>query len=135
VLVTDALGYTEVGWVAVTVAPQADLQACFTVTPDPPDLGGVHETWDAGCSTGEDLEYRWMFSVPELGPTYDQCYGQGPTGGYLYDSPCSSTDEFSPVLQTVEFGFEGVSGYTRRVTLYIRDPAGNIEVYYQDYDM
>jgi hypothetical protein len=111
----------------VTVIPGADLTACFTVTPDPPDRGGASEAWDAGCSTGNGLEYRWVFSVPDQG--IEVCFGMGPWDA----SSCQETDQFSPDLQSLIFGLPAMAGSTSRATLFIRDTDGNMDWISVDY--
>ncbi len=99
VTVTDAVGEIMVGTVQVT-ANQTDLAACFEVTPDPPSMGPPNEVWDAGCSSGTGLEYRWVFSIEELGSCYDMCFGAGASPDGTMDSPCSLFD-FSPDLEVL----------------------------------
>ncbi len=117
--------------VQVTSNP-ADLSACFTVTPDPPDLEMPIEFWDPGCSTGTGLEYRWVFSVPDLGPSMDMCFGAGATSDGSTDSPCNEVT-FSSELEAMSYGMEGPSGLWRRTTLSIKDSQGNIESISIDY--
>lgn len=133
VTVTDDDGETIGGTVEVTVN-NAGPEACFNVTPDPPDLGGDREEWNAGCSTGDGLEYRWVFSVPDIGPEMDMCYGDGAQPDGYTASPCSEFT-FSPNLEVISFDLEGPTGYTRRTTLYIKDADGNIDSFIHDWDL
>jgi hypothetical protein len=131
VTVTDADG-TASGSVEVTVnAPS--LAACFEVTPDPPDLHGDRELWDASCSVGKELQYRWEFSVPDL-TGYKLCFGKGATPDGWNSTSCSSFD-FEPSIQTIYFGLEGPAGHPLRVELFIKDANGDVVSTYKEYQM
>ncbi len=90
--VTDANGDVGIGSVYLHVNEPGPVNACFTVNPDPPDMGGAVEQWDASCSFGEGtLQYRWVFSCP-------------------YETPC-----------TVAFGANAVINADGSVTLIVED--------------
>ena len=107
--------------------------------PDPPTLNDSDDIWCAACSTGTELRYRWVFSVVELGPSYDMCFGAGASSDGSQYTPCNDFDiedpnDYSPDIQTIRFFLEGDPGNTTyRTTLYIIDSQGNTDSVFQDY--
>lgn len=133
VTVPDDDDFTAAGSVEVTVNA-ASLLACLGVEPDPPTLGGDRELWDASCSVGDGLSYRWEFSVPDLGPGYKLCFGAGASPDGWKTTSCDTFD-FEPAIQTIYFGVEGPAGHALRVELFIKDSSGSVVSTYREHMM
>jgi uncharacterized repeat protein (TIGR01451 family) len=124
VTITDTNGETGVGNVFLQVNAPGPVNACFTVDPDPPDLGGTDEQWDAGCSFGEGrLQYRWVFSCPYEAPC-TQCFGANAVinadGTVTPDPGDCDNVTFHPDLQTLPYPLDPPQQF-RQATLTVED--------------
>jgi hypothetical protein len=109
-----------------------NVTACFTVNPLPSTQELSYEIWDASCSTGVGLSYRWEFSMPDFG--YEWCYGADaviidPDDPWAYAWPyeCSLPFSYNPNLARLPFDMTGFAGYRYVVTLIVQDPNGDTD--------
>ena len=120
----------------ITPVPLSCLIACFTVNPEPSTQELSYEIWDASCSIGTGMSYRWEFSMPDFG--YEWCYGADSTiidlstnGAYPYD--CTLPYSFNPDLVILPFDMGGLAGFRYIATLIVQDEIGNTDSLTREY--